>query len=166
MVVPGSGLKPLQHLDHIGQVSGLDQAVVHGKVLDFCVHTRLAGFEQIIRNVNLVRVGDGRKREFVLFIKCQQRVDMALLGHYNVDEGAYGAERIDDLSVGVPGLVFVQQGFIQHLRKRSVLHVGGHDIAVPGISGADRIRYAKISTLVGREGSGNPSWCETWMMSN
>jgi hypothetical protein len=95
MVVPGSGLKPLQHLDHIRQVSGMDQALVHGKVLDSCVHTHLAGVEQTIRNVNLVRVGDGRMRDIVLFIKCQQRLDMALLGLYNVDEGAYGAKRID-----------------------------------------------------------------------
>ena len=95
MVVPGCGLKPLEHFDDIGQVSGLDQAVVHRKVFDFCFHTYFACFEQTVRNVNQIRVGDGRKRDIVLFIKCQQRLDMALLGLYNVDEGAYGAKRID-----------------------------------------------------------------------
>ena len=87
MVVPGRGLKPLEHFDDIGQVSGLYQAVVHRKVLDFCVHTHLACFEQTIRNVNPIRVGDGRKRDIVFFIKYQQRIDMPLLASTMLTKG-------------------------------------------------------------------------------
>jgi hypothetical protein len=54
MIVPGSGLKPLEFFDYIRQVSGFDQALVQSEVLDFCVHTHLACFEQTIRNVNPV----------------------------------------------------------------------------------------------------------------
>ena len=124
MAVSGCSLQTLQDMNYIGQVCGFDQPVVHGEVPDFCSNPHFACLQQIVRNFNLFRSRNSRKRDSVLFKQCQQRLDMPLFSLYNVDEGTDGAESVDYLSVGVSGPVFVQQCFMQNFYQRKIVHVG------------------------------------------
>jgi hypothetical protein len=124
MTVSGCGLQALQDMNHVGQVCGFDQPVVHGEVPDFCIHPHFACLQQIVRDFNLFRSRNSRERDSVLFKQCQQRLDMPLFSLYNVDEWTDGAESVDYFSVSVSGPVFVQQCFMQNFFQRKIIHVG------------------------------------------